>query len=179
MSNCLPSAIAPQPRVPTAEEHVAWELERCKLDRFAAEREWADYMAAGVVTMIGKVGVNLVHFWDINKASYPLMFSIALDVLPVQASAVPCKQLFLSSKKHALISRAKFYPSCWRLCRLINASYNWFDFTETYLANKEDYTIDGKLTEFAVEELLRLGRLDELEELLSNAKELLAASTVV
>ncbi|KAF8152641.1 hypothetical protein B0H34DRAFT_123450 [Crassisporium funariophilum] len=63
-----------------------------------------------------------------------------------------------------------------RKCKL---KHNRFDFMETYLANEEDYTIDGKLTEFAVEELLSLGRLDELEELLSNAKELLAGSTVV
>lgn len=47
------------------------EIERTKLklDRLAAEKEWADYMAAGVVTLSdkpGAAGLNLVHFWDVS-----------------------------------------------------------------------------------------------------------------
>jgi len=40
-----------------------------------------------------------------------------------------------------------------------------------FLANEEDYTIDGNLTARAIEELIQLGRIDELKELLENAEE--------
>ncbi|KAF8151429.1 hypothetical protein B0H34DRAFT_615974, partial [Crassisporium funariophilum] len=86
---------------------------------------------------------------------------------------VPCERLFLSSKKTCTYQRSQILPKLLealqtRKCKL---KHNQFDFMETYFANEEDYTIDGKLTEPAVKELLSLGRLDELEELLSNAKE--------
>ena len=45
------------------------------------------------------------------------------------------------------------------------------DFMDGFLANEEDYTIDGNLTARAIEELIQLGRIDELKELLENAEE--------
>ncbi len=38
-----------------------------------------------------------------------------------------------------------------------------------FILKEEDYTIDGQLTQYAIEELLRLGRTDELSDLLRNA----------
>ena len=44
----------------------------------------------------------------------------------------------------------------------------WLDFTDHWLAKKEDYLIDGPPTEAAVCKLLMLNKLDELEDLLNN-----------
>jgi len=40
---------------------------------------------------------------------------------------------------------------------------------EGFVAREEDYTIDGEVTSYAIEELLRLGRIEELFSLLQNA----------
>jgi hypothetical protein len=42
---------------------------------------------------------------------------------------------------------------------------------EGFMVKEEDYAIDGTLTLYAIEELLSLGRLDELHDLLRNAEE--------
>jgi hypothetical protein len=88
-------------------EKAAIEAERVKLDRRAAEKEWAEYLAAGTVSVTD--GLNLVRFWDVsslilvillqmnlpylkvNEQAYSLMFPVAVDILPVQASSVPCE----------------------------------------------------------------------------------------
>ena len=48
---------------------------------------------------------------------------------------------------------------------------NRLDFMDGFISKEEDYTIDGQLTQYAIEELLRLGRTDELSDLLRNARE--------
>jgi len=45
------------------------------------------------------------------------------------------------------------------------------NFMEAFLADEADYTIDGKLTANAIEELLKCGNIEELEALLRDAQE--------
>jgi hypothetical protein len=47
---------------------------------------------------------------------------------------------------------------------------------EGFMVKEEDYAIDGTLTLYTIEELLSLGRVDELRDLLRNAEE--AVSTL-
>jgi len=42
---------------------------------------------------------------QVSETLYPLMFQVALDVLPVQASAVPCERVFSSSSKETCTDR--------------------------------------------------------------------------
>ena len=49
---------------------------------------------------------------------------------------------------------------------------NRLDFTEHYsVAKEEDYTIEGRVTDRAAQELLSQGRVDILTELLNNSLE--------
>ncbi|KAF5344011.1 hypothetical protein D9758_012912 [Tetrapyrgos nigripes] len=48
-------------------------------------------------------------YWEDNQARFPTIFRLALDILPIQASSVPCERVFSSSsdtdtKKHNHIS---------------------------------------------------------------------------
>ena len=45
---------------------------------------------------------------------------------------------------------------------------NWLNFTAGILAVEEDYTIEGPVTESAVQELLKAGKVSELHELYTN-----------
>ncbi|KIK75340.1 hypothetical protein PAXRUDRAFT_786381 [Paxillus rubicundulus Ve08.2h10] len=38
------------------------------------------------------------HYLQAHKHTFPLLYCIALDVLPIQASAVPCECVFSSGK---------------------------------------------------------------------------------
>ena len=41
-----------------------------------------------------------------NAIRYPTIYALAMDILPIQASAVPCKHVFSSSKE---ITTAQHY----------------------------------------------------------------------
>jgi hypothetical protein len=104
------------------------------------------------------------------------MFPVALDVLPVQASAVPCERLFSSSKETCTDCRNCILPKLLEALQvrkflLKQRHAGAFDFMEGFMVKEEDYAIDGTLTLYAIEELLSLGRLDELHDLLRNAEE--------
>lgn len=40
-----------------------------------------------------------------NQSCYPTLFSLAMDVLPIQGSAVPCEQVFSSVKETITMCR--------------------------------------------------------------------------
>jgi hypothetical protein len=96
------------------------------------------------------------------------MFEVALDILPVQASAVPCERVFSSSKETCTDRRNRILPKLLEALqfRKFKCKQARLNFMENFLAREEDYTIGGELTDFAVEELLSLGRVDELTDLL-------------
>ncbi|KAG8736244.1 hypothetical protein FRC11_002744 [Ceratobasidium sp. 423] len=56
---------------------------------------WEKYEWAGD-DMMGTV--NIVEFWKAHHWVFPLLYQVAMDVLPVQASSVSSEQAFSSSK---------------------------------------------------------------------------------
>lgn len=48
---------------------------------------------------------NQLFVIQVHQTQYPLLYRIALDVLPVQASAVPCERVFSSSKETFTVRR--------------------------------------------------------------------------
>ena len=108
-----------------------------------------------------------------SKTLFPLMFRVALDVLPAQASAVPCERVFSTSKETCSDRRNRILPKLLEVLQVIKYArkQDRLDFMDGFLANEEDYTTDGSLTVWAIEELIQLGRIDELRELLEIAEE--------
>ena len=91
----------------------------------------------------------------------------------MQASAVPCERLFSSSKITCTDRRNHILPKLLEALqtRKFMVKQRRMDFMEGFLADEVDYTIDGKLTANAIEELLKCGNIDELEALLRDAQE--------
>jgi len=93
-----------------------------------------------------------------------------MDVLPAQATAVPCERVFSSSKETCTLRRSQLGPTTIEMLQVLKYLYQWerLDFTTGLLAMEEDYTIEGPVMESAVLELLKAGKEAELHELYNN-----------
>ncbi|KAG6852533.1 hypothetical protein H0H87_009771 [Tephrocybe sp. NHM501043] len=126
------------------EKLIDQEVHALHEDERIVEQELKCYINNGVSDTAEYLS-DLTREWEHNEHSYPLLFRVAMDVLPVQASAVPSLQMLKFSFKQERLN-----------------------FTGNLIADEKDYTIAGPVTGMAVSELLEAGKLQELEELLSN-----------
>jgi len=119
---------------------------------------------------------TLRHFpltWTLSqkhKHVYPVLFHLAMDILPAQATAVPCERVFSSSKETCTLRRSQLGPTTLEILQVLKHLYQQeqLDFMTGILAKEEDYTIEGPVTESAVLELLKAGKEEELHELYTN-----------
>ena len=93
-----------------------------------------------------------------------------MDVLPAQATAVPCERGFSSSKETCTLRSSQLGPTTMEMLQVLKYLYQpeRLDFTTGLLATEEDYTIEGPVTEAAVLELLQAGKEAELHDLYTN-----------
>ncbi|SJL09542.1 uncharacterized protein ARMOST_12922 [Armillaria ostoyae] len=49
-------------------------------------------------------------FWQENRTRYPTMFLMAMDILPIQGSSVPCERVFSSGKQTTTDRRSRITP---------------------------------------------------------------------
>src|SRR6266508_2485561 len=99
------------------------------------------------------------------------MFGVAIDILPVQESAVPCEHIFSSSKETCTDCRNWILPKLLEALQFhkFKCKQAWLNFLENFLSREEDYVIGGEITDYAVVKLLSLGRVEELTDLLRNS----------
>ncbi|KAF8667727.1 Encoded by [Rhizoctonia solani] len=64
----------------------------------AVEFELNRYISAGTIPIEAMGAIVLTEYWRANRFTYPLLYRIAMDVLPVQASSVSSERVFSSSK---------------------------------------------------------------------------------
>ncbi|KAJ8457389.1 hypothetical protein ONZ45_g18333 [Pleurotus djamor] len=117
--------------------------------------------------------VNLLNYWELKQYEFPHLFPVAMDVLPTQASSVPCERIFSSSKETCTLRRNRFRPELLEALQVLKFSFkhNTLSFVEDYMAKEVDYTITGPVTEAARRELKKTGCLEELEELERNVED--------
>jgi hypothetical protein len=104
--------------------------------------------------------------------AHPLLFPIALDVLPVQASAVPCERIFSSSKETFALRRSLLSASTLEVLQVLKQLYKdeSLQFVSHLLAKEDDYAIDHA-TETAILELISSGNTELLWDLFNNMDE--------
>jgi hypothetical protein len=107
-----------------------------------------------------------------KQGVYPLLWKIALDVLPVQASAVPCERVFSSSKETDALRRSSLSPIVMEILQVLKYIFrnDRLSFTDDLLCCEEELSIVDIPRE-KVEELLSTGKIDELKELLDSSWE--------
>ncbi len=95
-----------------------------------------------------------------------------MDVLPAQALSVPCKRIFSSSKKPAALRQNRISRELLEALQVLKFSYRSerLSFVEEP-AKEADYVISDQLTETCIDELMAVGKLEELENLIKNMKD--------
>lgn len=97
---------------------------------------------------------------------------MALDVLPAQASAVPCERVFSSSKETDTLRRGSLSPTVIEMLQILKFIYRngRIDFTQGWVATEEELSVIDVAPE-VLEGLLAAGRIEELVELLNASYE--------
>lgn len=97
---------------------------------------------------------------------HELLFRIALDVLPVQASAVPCERVFSSSKLTDESRRSNLSPAFMEMLQILKYRFRKerLSFTEDLISSSQELSVVD-LPPVKIAELFAEGRIDELEEL--------------
>ncbi|KDQ05813.1 hypothetical protein BOTBODRAFT_81079, partial [Botryobasidium botryosum FD-172 SS1] len=70
---------------------------------------------------------------------FPLLFHVALDILPAQASAVPCERVFSSSKETCSPRRNRLALKTMEILQVLKFSYHQdrLDFMENVATEEE------------------------------------------
>ena len=98
-------------------------------DALIVDVELGKYQAAGVISNDEELAdFDILVFWQVcplillnscytyiyvrqaHKYTFPLLYRVALDVLPVQAYAVPCERVFSSGKETDAARRSNLSP---------------------------------------------------------------------
>ncbi|TFY65471.1 hypothetical protein EVJ58_g1962 [Rhodofomes roseus] len=163
------------PGEPTNNENATSESgtdRACDIDYKAVELELERYLKDNNIGTIDE-GADLYRYWGERKTEYPYMYRVALDVLPAQASAVSCERMFSSSKETDTLRRNRLSPEVMEALQILKYFYKQerLNFASQLLAREDDYTIEGPITEAAMDELLRTGQYEVLEDLIRNSKE--------
>ena len=68
-----------------------------------------------------------------------------MDVLPAQASAVPCERVFSSSKETCTLRRSRISPQLMETLQVLKFAHkrDHLNFTVGLVAQEEDYMLDS------------------------------------
>jgi hypothetical protein len=76
---------------------VAIEEDQDTLDKHKVNAEYASYIS-DLSLDSSPTHSQLMNWWQLKRFQYPILWKIARDVLPAQATSVPSEQVFSSSK---------------------------------------------------------------------------------
>ena len=168
-------------RCPREEEHVR-----------AVEEEASRYEKDGTLTDIELEDFDMCRSWQVchyrmilaltncsrvllqaNQHRFPLIYRVALDIMPAQASAVPCECVFSSSKETDTLRRTNLSPDLMERLQILKHLYlqhrgERLDFSRGRLASEGDLA-----PVVSVEQIGRMvaeGRVDELDTLIDKSE---------
>ncbi|THH26861.1 hypothetical protein EUX98_g7324 [Antrodiella citrinella] len=103
------------------------------------------------------------------EPAYPTLYRIALDVLPAQASAVPCERIFSSSKATDAVRRGRLSPKLMESLQILKFLYRSqrgepLDFSKGLQSLPSD--LEPKVTAQTMTSYAGEGRLDQLDSLI-------------
>ena len=104
-----------------------------------------------------------------------LLLLVALDILPVQTSAVPCERIFSPSKETCALRHSLRSTSMLEVLQVLKQLYKEENLQSiSHLLAKEDDSAIDHGTEAAIHELVSSGNMEELWDLFNNMDEMRA-----
>ncbi|CAA7268998.1 unnamed protein product [Cyclocybe aegerita] len=87
---------------------------------------------------------DLLQWWQVHQGEHELFWRLALDVLPVQASAVPCEHVFSSSKETDVCRWSKIAPLKMEELQMLKFIYrnDWLTFADGLVCTEQEFMID-------------------------------------
>lgn len=82
------------------------------------EQEYNKYVTSG----LSYSRTDPLAFWEMERNHYPTIFRMAMDYLPVQPSAVPCKRAFSSSSLTDTKQRNRLSPTLMEALQILKFS---------------------------------------------------------
>ncbi|KAJ2923582.1 hypothetical protein H1R20_g13520, partial [Candolleomyces eurysporus] len=71
----------------------------------------------------GRVGSGCtIKFWQENREEYPTLSQLAIDILPIPGSAVPCERVFSSAKETMTSRRGRILPGLMEALQMLKFS---------------------------------------------------------
>ena len=99
------------------------------------------------------------------------MIPVALDLLPVQASAVPCERVFSSSKETDTDRRSKLDPVMMETLQILKYSlHEELNFTDGFLATEEECAALS-IDPYDVQRLYEQNRIGDLVSMFEEAQQ--------
>jgi len=165
------------------------EADLLELDLAVLREELDRWKASGIMTdPEEKEDFDLIIFWEVRascvhllyfsdstiqskRREFPILYRIALDVIPVQASAVPCERVFSSSKETDTNRRSNIGDDLMEVIQMSKYLHRGerLDFTTGLLATEEECSIiDVPASTLA--DLLRSGNTEALEILITRSR---------
>ncbi|GLB40087.1 hypothetical protein LshimejAT787_0705970 [Lyophyllum shimeji] len=89
------------------------------------ETGWEEELRSYLKTVPKEVtkDTDIIEWWSKNQHKYPTLARIALDILPCQASSVPCERLFSGSKQTATDRRARLGASRFEELQIMKSAW--------------------------------------------------------
>ena len=105
------------------------------------------------------------RFLQNSQGLYPLLWRVALDILPAQASAVPCEQIFSSSKETDTGRRSNLSSFKMEELQMLKFGYrnDRMSFTDDLVCTERELSVLD-MSRDVVEDLLAHRKLEELQQ---------------
>jgi hypothetical protein len=81
---------------------------------------------------------------QVNEGSFPTLFAMAMDYLPIQASAVPCERIFSSSAETDTKKRNRISPLLMEALQMVkfHLKQNRLNFTDAWITQEKEMIED-------------------------------------
>jgi hypothetical protein len=113
-----------------------------------------------------------MFFREAHRHCYPTLWHIALDVLPMQASSVPCERVFSSSKETMTPRRSSLSPRTMEVLQVLKFGYRQdrLNFMTGLVADAHELACE-EVSDKAIGSLLAEGHFLEALSLLKHHSE--------
>ena len=130
------NVIAPTPQIPTIHRRAldilglrrsqitpsqrSLEIEvETYLNNNSTETDPLEFWQVCCYSRFMSIFANVIASLKENQQRYPTIFALAMDILPIQASAVPCERIFSSAKETMAARRNRIFPDLMEALQLL------------------------------------------------------------